>query len=111
RADAFLVVSCLAVTDEAPGTVLVVQGERFKEYRGMGSLGALKARSFSKDRSFQGHGEDVAEVGAGGAARAAGGRGARDAKVASPTGGRSGRSSTSSSGGSARRWATAARRR
>jgi IMP dehydrogenase len=29
------------------------QGERFKEYRGMGSMGAMKSRSFSKDRYFQ----------------------------------------------------------
>src|SRR5918996_3494391 len=48
-----------AGTDEAPGEVIVVQGERFKEYRGMGSLGAMKARSFSKDRYFQGDVEDV----------------------------------------------------
>jgi IMP dehydrogenase len=39
--------------------VILVQGERFKEYRGMGSLGAMKARSFSKDRYFQGDVEDV----------------------------------------------------
>ena len=49
----------LAGTDEAPGDVILVQGERFKEYRGMGSLGAMKARSFSKDRYFQGDVEDV----------------------------------------------------
>jgi IMP dehydrogenase len=51
--------SMLAGTDESPGDVIVVQGERFKEYRGMGSLGAMKARSFSKDRYFQGDVEDV----------------------------------------------------
>ena len=39
--------------------MILVQGERFKEYRGMGSLGAMKARSFSKDRYFQGDVEDV----------------------------------------------------
>ena len=39
--------------------MIVVQGERFKEYRGMGSLGAMKARAFSKDRYFQGDVEDV----------------------------------------------------
>jgi IMP dehydrogenase len=38
---------------------MLVQGERFKEYRGMGSLGAMRARSFSKDRYFQGDVEDV----------------------------------------------------
>src|SRR4029450_4514256 len=58
-ADAGMVGSLLAGTDEAPGEVIVHQGERFKEYRGMGSLGAMKARSFSKDRYFQGDVEDV----------------------------------------------------
>jgi IMP dehydrogenase len=61
-ADTVMLGSMLAGTDESPGTVLVVQGERFKEYRGMGSLGAMKARSFSKDRYFQGDVEDVAEL-------------------------------------------------
>ena len=58
-ADAVMLGSLLAGTDEAPGEVIVHQGERFKEYRGMGSLGAMKARSFSKDRYFQGDVEDV----------------------------------------------------
>jgi IMP dehydrogenase len=51
--------SMLAGTDESPGDVMLVQGERVKEYRGMGSLGAMRARSFSKDRYFQGDVEDV----------------------------------------------------
>ncbi len=34
--------SMLAGLDEAPGEVLLYEGRRFKEYRGMGSLGALK---------------------------------------------------------------------
>jgi IMP dehydrogenase len=58
-ADAVMLGSMLAGTDESPGDVIVVQGERFKAYRGMGSLGAMKARSFSKDRYFQGDVEDV----------------------------------------------------
>jgi IMP dehydrogenase len=58
-ADTVMLGSMLAGTDEAPGDVLLVQGERFKEYRGMGSLGAMRARSFSKDRYFQGDVEDV----------------------------------------------------
>ena len=61
-ADAVMVGSLLAGTDEAPGDVIVVQGERFKEYRGMGSLGAMKARGFSKDRYFQGDVEDVDDL-------------------------------------------------
>lgn len=46
--------SLLAGLDESPGEVIVVGGERFKEYRGMGSLAAMRGRSFSKDRYFQG---------------------------------------------------------
>jgi IMP dehydrogenase len=58
-ADTVMLGSLFAGTDEAPGDVVVSHGERFKEYRGMGSLGAMKARSFSKDRYFQGDVEDV----------------------------------------------------
>jgi IMP dehydrogenase len=57
--DTVMLGSMLAGTDESPGDVILVQGERFKEYRGMGSLGAMRARSFSKDRYFQGDVEDV----------------------------------------------------
>jgi IMP dehydrogenase len=57
-ADAVMVGSLLAGTDEAPGEIVIAHGERFKEYRGMGSLGAMKARGFSKDRYFQGDVED-----------------------------------------------------
>ena len=51
--------SMLAGTDESPGDVVFAHGERFKEYRAMGSLGAMRARGFSKDRYFQGDVEDV----------------------------------------------------
>ena len=61
-ADAVMLGSMLAGTDEAPGDVIVVQGERFKSYRGMGSMGAMKARGFSKDRYFQGDVEDVEKL-------------------------------------------------
>jgi IMP dehydrogenase len=53
-ADAVMLGSLLAGTDEAPGEVIVYKGERFKEYRGMASLGAMGGRSYSKDRYFQG---------------------------------------------------------
>jgi inosine-5'-monophosphate dehydrogenase len=46
--------SLLAGTDESPGDLIIAQGERYKDYRGMGSIGAMKQRSFSKDRYFQG---------------------------------------------------------
>jgi len=61
-ADCVMLGSMLAGTDEAPGDVLVVQGERFKSFRGMGSLGAMKARGYSKDRYFQGDVEDVEKL-------------------------------------------------
>ncbi len=52
-ADTVMVGSLLAGVDESPGEVVLVQGERFKEYRGMGSLGAMRGRSYSKDRYSQ----------------------------------------------------------
>jgi IMP dehydrogenase len=58
-ADAVMTGGLLAGTDEAPGEVILAGGERFKQYRGMGSLGAMKARGFSRDRYFQGDVEDV----------------------------------------------------
>jgi IMP dehydrogenase len=58
-AHAVMLGSLLAGHDESPGEVIVFQGERFKEYRGMGSLGAMRGRSFSKDRYFQ---EDIGNV-------------------------------------------------
>jgi|SRR5579871_6033945 len=48
--------SLLAGVDESPGDVVLYQGERYKEYRGMGSIGAMRERGFSRDRYFQ---EDV----------------------------------------------------
>jgi IMP dehydrogenase len=53
-ADTVMVGNALAGVDESPGDIVVQQGERFKEYRGMGSMGAMQGRSFSKDRYFQG---------------------------------------------------------
>jgi IMP dehydrogenase len=61
-ADSVMTGSILAGTDEAPGEVIFHQGERFKEYRGMGSLGAMRARGFGKDRYFQGDVEDVEKL-------------------------------------------------
>jgi IMP dehydrogenase len=58
-ADSAMFGSFFAGTEESPGDVVMSQGERFKEYRGMGSIGAMKARGFSKDRYFQGDVEDV----------------------------------------------------
>jgi IMP dehydrogenase len=52
--------SLLAGVDESPGELIISQGERFKGYRGMGSIGAMKQRSYSKDRYFQGDTKDEA---------------------------------------------------
>lgn len=50
-ADVIMVGSLLAGTDESPGEDIIVEGRRFKTYRGMGSLGAMDAGS--SDRYFQ----------------------------------------------------------
>lgn len=47
-ADAIMVGSLLAGLEESPGEVILYEGRRFKEYRGMGSLGAMKG--YGKDR-------------------------------------------------------------
>ncbi|HEX5415774.1 MAG TPA: IMP dehydrogenase [Chloroflexota bacterium] len=52
-ADAVMLGSLLAGVDESPGDIVLYQGERFKEYRGMGSLGAMKSRGYSRDRYSQ----------------------------------------------------------
>ena len=61
-ADTVMLGSMFAGTEESPGDVVFQQGERNKEYRGMGSIGAMKARGFSKDRYFQGDVEDVEKL-------------------------------------------------
>jgi len=50
-ADAVMVGSMLAGTDEAPGEVFLYQGRSYKSYRGMGSLAAMSRGS--ADRYFQ----------------------------------------------------------
>jgi len=56
-ADAVMLGSLLAGCEESPGDVVFVSGKQYKQYRGMGSLGAMQSRgeakSYSKDRYFQ----------------------------------------------------------
>jgi IMP dehydrogenase len=60
-ADCVMLGSMLAGTDESPGDVIFARGERFKEYRGMASIGAMR-RGYSKDRYFQNDVEDVEKL-------------------------------------------------
>jgi IMP dehydrogenase len=55
-ADAVMIGSLFAGTDESPGESVIYNGRRFKSYRGMGSIGAMKRGS--KDRYFQDDTED-----------------------------------------------------
>jgi IMP dehydrogenase len=50
-ADVIMIGSLFAGTEESPGETILYQGRTYKSYRGMGSLGAMKAGS--KDRYFQ----------------------------------------------------------
>ena len=50
-ASTVMIGSLFAGTDESPGEMILYQGRSFKEYRGMGSLGAM--RRGSRDRYFQ----------------------------------------------------------
>ncbi|MDP6986334.1 MAG: IMP dehydrogenase [Candidatus Thalassarchaeaceae archaeon] len=50
-ADCVMVGSLLAGTDESPGETILYQGRSYKQYRGMGSLGAMSKGS--SDRYFQ----------------------------------------------------------
>jgi IMP dehydrogenase len=61
-ADVVMLGSLLAGVDETPGDIVLSQGERYKAYRGMGSLGAMSDRSFSKDRYFQADADSTEKV-------------------------------------------------
>ncbi len=50
-ADVIMAGSAFAGTDESPGDTIVMNDQKFKKYRGMGSLGAMQRGS--KDRYFQ----------------------------------------------------------
>jgi len=54
-AHAVMLGSLLAGVDESPGEITMVGNRPMKHYRGMGSLGAMHERSYSKDRYAQEH--------------------------------------------------------
>ncbi len=51
-ADSVMIGSLFAGTDESPGRVITMKGRRYKQYRGMGSLGVMSG-GVSSDRYFQ----------------------------------------------------------
>ena len=52
--------SLLAGTEESPGETIIMNGRRFKSYRGMGSLEAMEQGS--KDRYFQDMESDIKKL-------------------------------------------------
>lgn len=52
--NAVMLGSMLAGTTEAPGEIFESEGQKFKTYRGMGSVGAMAQAHGSSDRYFQG---------------------------------------------------------
>jgi IMP dehydrogenase len=51
-----------AGTEESPGEVELYQGASYKNYRGMGSLGAMSQSHGSKDRYFQDATEELEKL-------------------------------------------------
>jgi len=59
-ADSVMIGSMFAGMEESPGEKILYEGRRYKMYRGMGSLGAMKAGS--KDRYFQDVEDDIKKL-------------------------------------------------
>jgi IMP dehydrogenase len=59
-ADAVMLGSLLAGTKESPGETIIFEGRKFKSYRGMGSVEAMKQGS--KDRYFQDVEDDIKKL-------------------------------------------------
>lgn len=58
-ADSVMIGGMFAGTEESPGETILLEGRRFKQVRGMGSIGAMKKGS--KDRYFQEDEQDVSK--------------------------------------------------
>ncbi len=52
-AEAVMIGSLFAGTEESPGETILYQGRSYKQYRGMGSLEAMREREGSRNRYFQ----------------------------------------------------------
>ncbi len=61
-ADSVMVGSLFAGTEESPGETVLFMGRTYKEYRGMGSIAAMKERATVRDRYFQDHVETEAKL-------------------------------------------------
>lgn len=61
-ANAVMVGSLFAGTEEAPGEVELYHGRSYKTYRGMGSLGAMAQHHGSSDRYFQDHASEAEKL-------------------------------------------------
>lgn len=59
-ADSIMMGSLFAGTDESPGETIILEGRKFKSYRGMGSLEAMQKGS--KDRYFQDAEDDITKL-------------------------------------------------
>ncbi len=57
-ADSVMIGALFAGTEESPGETVLFRGRTYKEYRGMGSLAAMKEREGSRERYLQ---QDVEE--------------------------------------------------
>ena len=62
-ASAVMLGSLLAGLEESPGDLVIYEGRRFKEYRGMGSIGAMKGRASDRYATAQGNNNNLGTFG------------------------------------------------
>lgn len=61
-ADSVMMGSVFAGVEESPGNTIIYEGRKFKEYRGMGSIGAMSQSQGSGDRYFQDVEDDLKKL-------------------------------------------------